>query len=63
MAKVAGMRTPKAQTKLKLEAETIAKLALNSVVGGATSSEDTGGITRPGMASCWSCFVTHCCKG
>jgi hypothetical protein len=54
----------KNRRKLTLGQETIANLELALVAGGASSdSGDTDGITRPGMASCWSCFLTHCCKG
>ena len=56
------MRNKNARRKLTLEHETIAKLELDLVAGGATSDGDTDGITRPGMASCWSCFFTHCCR-
>ena len=54
------MRTKNARRKLSLGQETIAKLELGLVVGGVSSDGD--GITRPGMASCWSCYFTHCCK-
>jgi len=56
------MGNKKSRRKLTVEHETIAKLELAVVAGGATSDSDTDGITRPGMASCWSCFFTHCCK-
>jgi len=56
------MGSKKAKRKLTVEQETIAKLELAVVAGGASSDTDTGGITRPGMASCWSCFLTHCCR-
>jgi hypothetical protein len=58
----------KNKSKLSLNQETIATLELAGVSGGfdptssQKSSDDTG-ITRPGMASCWSCFLTHCCRG
>lgn len=58
----------KNKSKLSLNQETIATLELAAVSGGLDpsskqSSDDTTGITRPGMASCWSCFLTHCCRG
>ena len=56
------MRDKNPRRKLTLGQETIARLQLDEVVGGATSDSDTDGITRPGMASCWSCFFTHCCR-
>jgi hypothetical protein len=58
----------KNKSKLALKQETIATLELAGVTGGLDPSSksndstgDTTGITRPGMASCWTCYMTHCC--
>jgi hypothetical protein len=56
------MRNKNPRRKLSLGQETIAKLELALVAGGV-SSDSGEGITRPGMASCWTCFLTHCCAG
>jgi hypothetical protein len=57
----------KNKSKLELKQETIATLELAGVSGGfastSTSGEDPPVITRPGMASCHTCYLTHCCRG
>ena len=67
MSLAAGRAMRKNKSKLALKQETIATLELAGVTGGldptskTSDSGDTTHITRPGMASCWTCYVTHCC--